>query len=162
MGAQCACLGQEGQNMQAIEKENQNSKFFYYSDPKLLKDFQDKLQDIKKNFEAQKRYRDSVSKNDVTATSHWNERSRISRKQSSIYNSPGKVPEKMTKQNTLLQSSLSTQAASQLRQIENQLTKENLTVTQNLNIERVSGWNEAVPSRLILEVGRVAGLWNTA
>ena len=108
MGAQCACLGQEGQNMQAIEKENQNSKFFYYSDPKLLKDFQEKLQDIKKNFEAQKRYRDSVSKNDVTATSHWNERSRISRKQSSIYNSPGKVPEKMTKQNTLLQSSLST------------------------------------------------------
>ena len=39
MGAQCACLGQDGLNMQAIEKENQNSKFFYYSDPKLLKDF---------------------------------------------------------------------------------------------------------------------------
>ena len=33
---------------------------------------------------------------------------------------------------------------------------------QNLDLERQSGWNEAIPRRLILEMGKVEGLWNTS
>jgi len=46
MGAECACLGQDAIKAQALEKEHQNSKFFYYSDPKLLASFQEKLNQI--------------------------------------------------------------------------------------------------------------------
>ena len=50
----------------------------------------------------------------------------------------------------------------QLKQIESKLQRENLAVLQNLDLERQSGWNEAIPKRLILEVGQVEGLWNTS
>ena len=46
--------------------------------------------------------------------------------------------------------------------MEQQLQKESSAVVQSLQIERLSGWHEAVPSRLVLEVGQVRGLWNTA
>ena len=50
----------------------------------------------------------------------------------------------------------------QLKQMETKLHRENLAVLQNLDLERQSGWNEAIPKRLILEVGQVEGLWNTS
>ena len=37
--------------LDGMQKENQNSKFFYYSDPQLLTAFQDKLKGIQKNIE---------------------------------------------------------------------------------------------------------------
>jgi hypothetical protein len=45
MGGACTCVNSEG----AIDKgkgETQNSKFFYYSDPNMLDDFQDRLKHI--------------------------------------------------------------------------------------------------------------------
>lgn len=50
----------------------------------------------------------------------------------------------------------------QLRQIENRISHENLQVMQNLAHEQQSGWNEAIPQRLVLEIGQVQGLWNTS
>ena len=46
--------------------------------------------------------------------------------------------------------------------MQTQLQRENFKVLQNLDIERVSGWNEAVPSRMVVEVGKVTGLWDTS
>ena len=46
MGSECACLGQDAIKAQALEKQQQNSKFFYYSDPSVLASFQEKLNQI--------------------------------------------------------------------------------------------------------------------
>lgn len=32
---------------------------------------------------------------------------------------------------------------------------------RNIELEQKSGWDAAIPHRLILEVGKVEGLWNT-
>ena len=57
---------------------------------------------------------------------------------------------------------MSTQASIQLRQLEQRLNQESLQVLQNLELEKQSGWNEAIPQRLVLEIGQVQGLWNTS
>ena len=58
MGGACTCVTSENYNGQ--NEESQNSKFFYYSDPRLLEAFQDKLKGIQESIEAQKKYRDSI------------------------------------------------------------------------------------------------------
>ena len=61
-----------------------------------------------------------------------------------------------------MQTTLSTLQTSTLKQIEHQLQKENYFVARNLDLERVSGWNDAIPQRMIIEVGKVDGVWNTS
>ena len=56
----------------------------------------------------------------------------------------------------------SAQAVNQLKQFESKLQRENISVQQNLDIEKHSGWSDAIPHRLVIEIGQVQGLWNTS
>ena len=49
-----------------------------------------------------------------------------------------------------------------LQRIEGELKRESEAVGRYLDLEKFSGWNDAIPSRLLLEVLSVDGLWNTS
>jgi len=55
MGAACICASNDVAVPASME--DANSKFFYYSDPQMLEAFQDKLKNIQRNIEAQKKQR---------------------------------------------------------------------------------------------------------
>ena len=49
-----------------------------------------------------------------------------------------------------------------LQRIEGELKRESEAVGRYLDLEKFSGWNDAIPSRLLVEVLSVDGLWNTS
>ena len=49
-----------------------------------------------------------------------------------------------------------------MNQIEEILQKESFFLTQNLDVERMSGWNETIPQRMLVEICQIDGLWDTS
>ena len=139
MGTECVCLGhdQPQQMLQALERQN-NSKFFYYSDPKLLREYQDKLQSVQQAISKQRRIRESIHQAQLSL--NRGDGSRSSRRHSQYSAALGHLS-----QMSQLERSISTQATSQLRQIESRIAKESFAVWQSLEMEKRSGWSDAIP-----------------